>query len=83
MKVEILPTEVVNNCQAGYNDFRVVIDGKFWGWVSGPSKGERYGRKTAWRALKGEIRDGQELAVPFVYWESGHPNAHAAILAAL
>lgn len=83
MKVEILPTETVNGCTAGENDFRVVIDGEFWGWVSGPAKGQRTGRKTAWMSLPGEVHDGDEVAVPFAAWYQGHPNAHAAILAAL
>ena len=84
MKVEILPTETINGHKANENDFEVMIDGQFWGWVSGPEKGQRTGRKTAWMSLRGEVSDsGEQVAVPFKCWNQGHPNAHAAILAEL
>lgn len=83
MKVEIQPTEFINGYKANPHDFEVVVDGEFWGWVSGPEKGQRTGRKMAWMSLRGEVRDGQKVAVPFACWNPGHPNAHAAILAAM
>lgn len=81
MKVEILPTETINGHKANPNDFEVQLDGVFWGWVSGPEKGQRTGRKTAWMSLRGEVLNGEKVAIPFASWNSGHPNAHAAILA--
>ncbi len=63
--------------------FEVTIDGKFWGFVDGPTKGQRTGRKTAWMSIKGYEVDGVKRIDPFAYWNQGHPNAHAAILAEL
>jgi hypothetical protein len=84
MKVEINNVDTINGHPASPNDFEVIIDGEFWGWVSGPEKGQRTGRKTAWMALPGEVaEDGNKIAAPFACWNTGHPNAHAAILAAM
>lgn len=62
--------------------FEVTIDGKFWGFVDGPIKGQRTGR--TWMSIKGFVdAEGVKRADPLAYWNQGHPNQHAAVLAAL
>lgn len=85
MKVEFTPCTKINGnpVSPDANMFEVAIDGEFWGFVDGPVKGQRTGRKTAWMSIRGEIVDGVKRVNPASWWNQGHPNQHAAVLAEL
>lgn len=74
MVVTFATTTTINGhdvSEADDRNYAVTVDGKLWGWVSGPTKGLR--TRNGWIALK----VGAEC------WGAWSPNRWAAVLAAL
>lgn len=66
---------------ASENIQEVTINGEFWGWVAGPSKGMARSRRS-WISLKAEDKD-KKLAGPFTSWSEWAHNREAALLLSL
>jgi hypothetical protein len=79
MQVKFQQAETVNGHPANFNDLEVFIDGSFWGYVSGPAKGQR----GEWMSIAGYELCGERKITPGDSWKRGGKNKEAALLASL